>query len=164
MWQLKASGHKSQHIPRSALSVSTPHISCRTSTWRRWTPKNAWCARKTAMASHASCARQYLTAAMNARRPTCTSHPTWPLLQARHTNFACSMSHRESCRFRERTLQLQRTCVACDIEFDEDSKTTINARPAEICTLCFGAKYCSVECKDANAYATSFVSNSSVIT
>jgi hypothetical protein len=40
----------------------------------------------------------------------------------------------------------------CDKDFDEDRKTIDNGFPAEICTLCFGAKYCSAECKDKNAY------------
>jgi hypothetical protein len=71
--------------------------------------------------------------------------------KTRQTNFALSMSHRASCKFRERALQMQSTCAVCDQGFTEDGNTIDKGLPAEICTLCYGAKYCSIECKEGNA-------------
>jgi hypothetical protein len=70
------------------------------------------------------------------------------------------MSHRASCKFREKALQLQSTCVACNAEidgddvaaeFDEDNEFIDEVSHAEICTVCLGAKYCSIECEDVDA-------------
>jgi hypothetical protein len=43
----------------------------------------------------------------------------------------------------------------CDQGFTEDGNTIDKGLPAEIYTLCYGAKYCSVECKEGNAWVTS---------
>jgi hypothetical protein len=93
---------------------------------------------------------------MYARRPICTYEFACQLEQAGQANSTSSKSHKASCKFRERALELQRTCVVCDKDFDEDSRTIDDGRLAEICTLCFGAKYCSAECKDKNAYVAPF--------
>jgi hypothetical protein len=50
---------------------------------------------------------------------------------------------------------MQSTCAVCDQGFTEDGNTIDKGLPAEIYTLCYGAKYCSVECKEGNAWVTS---------
>lgn len=62
-----------------------------------------------------------------------------------------SLSHRDSCKFREKNLGLQKVCSVCEKEIDDDGMVLETGEAAEKCMMCFGAKYCSVECKDVAA-------------
>ena len=55
-----------------------------------------------------------------------------------------SMSHRQSCKFKERSLDRQELCAVCDKAFSETDVTPL------VCQKCFGIKYCSEQCKLEN--------------
>jgi hypothetical protein len=55
-----------------------------------------------------------------------------------------SMTHRQVCGFKQRSLNCQNLCAVCDKAF-----SATNAPPVA-CNSCFGIKYCSTQCQRDN--------------
>lgn len=127
----------------SRFLTTTPDTTTHQATWRLRARADALSAQRKPKRP-ASYAKRCLTAAGNVRQPICTSISPQPTIVSKSIDFSCSMSHRQSCKFKERYLAVQECCAVCGKLFSETGVPTV------ACEKCFGIKYCSEQCKGDN--------------
>jgi hypothetical protein len=148
---LNIKDHRS-HSPRHQLHPPQPQTSptCqrqppwRKQTWRQQTTLHVWSAQPTAATLCASCVKRYPTAAITARQQICMTSPSQNMATDEYTDKPHSMTHRQVCSFKQRSLDYQNLCAVCTKPFSETNV------PPLVCTTCFGIKYCSRQCQRDN--------------
>lgn len=94
--------------------------------------------------SCASCVKRCLTAAIAARQQICMTFSSQNMATNEYTRKPHSMTHRQVCGFKQRSLDYQNLCAVCIKPF---SQTNV---PPLVCATCFGIKYCSAQCQRDN--------------